>query len=81
MAVYSSFFSVYFPVTNVKRHKRMCSSAHAHLVRVRKLARALSLAESQHNYRDIEYHAAYTKTNFPRVLHFSACYAACMLTQ
>ena len=45
---------------------RMCSRAPP---RVRKLARALSLAD--------ECHAAYTKTNFPRVLHFSAMLHAC----
>ena len=32
------------------------------------------LWQSQH----IEYHAAYTKTNFPRVLHFSAFILCCM---
>ena len=71
-AVYSSLFSVYFPVTEVRRGS-MYACAHAHLLlytRVRKLARALSLAD--------EYHAAHTKTNFPRVLHFSAFILCCM---
>ena len=72
--VYSSLFSVYFPVTEVRRGS-MYACAHAHLLlytraRVRKLARALSLAD--------EYHAAHTKTNFPRVLHFSAFILCCM---
>ena len=68
-SIYSSRFSVYFPVTEERRGKTHVLTRTSYcIMRVRKLARTLSLA-------DIEYHAAYTKTNFLRVWHFSALHA------